>query len=219
MSHEATRQVFDQWAESGRHEGLEEGHRDVVAQVIGQMGIKPGMQSLDLGCGHGWATRLLGKAAPGATAIGVDLSPAMVAKAEETHDLTSRARYVVGAFEDLEFKDGRFDRVFSMEALYYASDLDKALEEIARVTKIGGEAHLLIDRYQESSSTESWADDVGLPMAWLAQAEWEDALRRVGFGEVSSSRVIDSRGPGEGASAEKVARMAEGTLWLKGLRR
>lgn len=143
----------------------------------------------------------------------------MVAKAEETHDLTSRARYVVGAFEDLEFKDGRFDRVFSMEALYYASDLDKALEEIARVTKIGGEAHLLIDRYQESSSTESWADDVGLPMAWLAQAEWEDALRRVGFGEVSSSRVIDSRGPGEGASAEKVARMAEGTLWLKGLRR
>ena len=111
MSHEAIRTVFDTWATNGRAEGMEQGHGDVVAQVVGQMGIRPGMQSLDLGCGHGWATRLLGKAAPGATAIGVDVSPAMIAKATGTSLLQidkqyghfavtdMRARLTAGEFE------------------------------------------------------------------------------------------------------------------------
>ncbi|MBL6721848.1 MAG: class I SAM-dependent methyltransferase [Planctomycetes bacterium] len=215
MSHDEIRTTFDSWAGNGRAEGMEEGHGDVVQQVIGQMGIRPGMQSLDLGCGHGWATRLLGKAAPGATAIGVDVSPAMIAKAEETHDLTSRARYVLGTFDALDFKDGRFDRVFSMEAIYYAPDLTRALAEVARVTKSGGEAHLLLDRYKESEHTEAWSSDVGLSMAWLSTAEWEEALRCAGFAEVTSARVVDSRGPRDPNDPARVALHAAGTLWLR----
>ncbi len=218
MSHEAIRTVFDTWATNGRAEGMEQGHGDVVAQVVGQMGIRPGMQSLDLGCGHGWATRLLGKAAPGATAIGVDVSPAMIAKAEETHDLTSRARYVLGTFDALDFKDGRFDRVFSMEAIYYAPDLTAALAEIARVTKSGGELHMLLDRFQESPVTEGWSADVGLEMAWLGVAEWEEAVRAAGFTDVTSSRVLDSRGPSDAADADRVALHEAGTLWIRGTR-
>ena len=218
MSHEEIRTTFDAWAGNGRAEGMEEGHGDVVRQVIGQMGIRPGMQSLDLGCGHGWATRLLGKAAPGATAIGIDASPAMIAKAEETHDLTSRARYVLGTFDSLEFKDGRFDRVFSMEAIYYAPDLAAALAEVARVTKSGGEAHLLLDRFKESPQTEAWCAQVGLPMAWLSIPEWEEALRSAGFGEVTSARVEDSRGPKDPADAGRVELHEAGTLWLRGLK-
>lgn len=218
MSHEEIRTTFDAWAGNGRAEGMEEGHGDVVRQVIGQMGIRPGMQSLDLGCGHGWATRLLGKAAPGATAIGIDASPAMIARAEETHDLTSRARYVLGTFDSLEFKDGRFDRVFSMEAIYYAPDLAAALAEVARVTKSGGEAHLLLDRFKESPQTEAWSAQVGLPMAWLSIAEWEEALRSAGFGEVTSVRVQDSRGPKDPADPSRVELHEAGTLWLRALK-
>ena len=62
----------------------------------------------------------------------------MIAKSEALHDLTSRARYERGRFEALEFSDGKFDRVFSMEALYYAVDLEQAITEIHRVLKPGG---------------------------------------------------------------------------------
>ena len=218
MSHDEIRTTFDAWAGNGRAEGMEEGHGDVVRQVIGQMGIRPGMQSLDLGCGHGWATRLLGKAAPGATAIGLDASAAMIAKAEETHDLTSRARYVQGTFDALDFKDGRFDRVFSMEAIYYAPDLARALAEVARVTKPGGEAHLLLDRFKESPQTEAWSQQVDLPMAWLSVAEWEEALGGAGFSEVTSSRVQDSRGPKDPTDPARVELHEAGTLWLRAIK-
>ena len=138
MSHEKIASVFDVWAGNGKAEGMQDGHGDVVHQVLDQIEVRAGMVSLDLGCGNGWATRQLGSIAPGASAIGIDASAAMVKRAEELHDLTTRARYEVGTFEAIDFPDGKFDRVFSMEALYYAVDLDLAIAEIHRVTKSGG---------------------------------------------------------------------------------
>jgi ubiquinone/menaquinone biosynthesis C-methylase UbiE len=203
---------------------MEAGHGDVVRQVIGRMRIQAGMQMLDLGCGNGWATRLLGPAAPGAGAVGIDASPQMVARAEELHDWTSRARYEVGTFEALDFPADKFDKVFSMEALYYALDLDQALREALRVLKPGGTADVLIDRFQESPHTESWARTVGVEMAWLAESEWRDRFRAAGFSPVTTERVLDSRGPGDEARFEpdvhcpdwqtRVELHAAGTLWI-----
>jgi SAM-dependent methyltransferase len=147
----------------------------------------------------GWATRLLASAAPGAGAIGIDASPAMVARAEAGHDLTSRARFERGTFENLEFRAGRFDHVFSMEALYYAVDLPRALAEVFRVLKPGGEADVVIDRFEESVHTEAWSEQVGLDMYWMSEAEWVAAFEKAGFSPVNSERVRDSRGPGSEA--------------------
>ena len=70
--------VFDAWAGDGRDAGLESGHADVVQQVVSELSIRPGAMILDLGCGNGWATRLLAKQAPGAQAIGIDCSAGMI---------------------------------------------------------------------------------------------------------------------------------------------
>jgi len=226
MSHENIANTFDQWAASGKADGLQEEHGDVVAQVIPRLSIRPGMLILDLGCGTGWATRKLAAAAPGARAIGLDLSPAMIARAEASHDLTSRARYEVGRFEALDYPDGRFDRVFSMEALYYAVDLDAALREMHRVLKPNGLAHAIVDCYAEAPTTETWAAKVGLDLHRLPAAEWERRFEQAGFLEVASERVIDSRGVGDAAGfrpdphdrdwAARVARHAAGSLWIRG---
>ena len=48
--------VFDQWAREGKDAGMEEGHSDVVRQVIETMDVRAGDQILDLGCGNGWAS-------------------------------------------------------------------------------------------------------------------------------------------------------------------
>ncbi len=226
MTHQAIQALFNEWAASGRADEMEPRHENVAQQVIAAMNIRPGMQSLDLGCGTGWAARLLGKVAPGATAVGIDCSPAMVKRAEELHDLTSRARYVVSLMEQIDFKDGRFDRIFSMEAISYAPDLGRILQEAFRLTKVGGEAHFLVGRYAECAPSENWAEIIGLPMAWLSEGEWRSAMTASGFAEVESQRVRDSRGPGEEVSFTPDQSTPDwkthleiheaGYLWLKG---
>ena len=92
-------ETFDRWAEEGRDAQLEKEHVDVATQVIAAMQLEPGERVLDLGCGNGWATRLIAKANAGVQAIGVDASPKMIARAEALHSLTIRARYELGTFE------------------------------------------------------------------------------------------------------------------------
>ena len=226
MSHERIANTFDAWATTGRGEGMEKGHGDVVGQIIPQLGIGPGDQTLDLGCGIGWATRALAKVAAGAGAVGVDISKEMIAKAESLHSFTIRARYEVMAFEDLDFKDGHFTHVFSMEALYYAPDIDKSLSEVLRVLKPGGRADIVIDFYADNESTGGWSDTIDAPMTWMSEADWIAKFEGAGFENVTTTRVIDSRGPGEEADftpskvypdwASRVRFHEAGSLWIHG---
>lgn len=227
MSHELLAQTFDRWSQEGRAAGMEREHGDVVRQVIARMRVRPGEQILDLGCGNGWATRLLAKTAAGVQALGVDISPAMIAEAEKLHSLTIRARYQVGPFEKIDAPDAKFQRVFSMEALYYAVDLDASLREIRRVLKPGGAAEIVVDYYKDNAPTACWASRTGVPMHFLSADEWRAALERAGFEQVTTERVVDSRGPGDEASFKpstcypdwatwKSVRDA-GSLWIHGV--
>ena len=228
MSHEQLSSTFDQWAAAGRGASMEAGHGDVVEQVLSTMEIRAGDKILDVGCGTGWATRLLAKTQAGVQAIGVDVSPKMIEKAEEGHSYTIRARYEVGPFEALDHKDGAFQRVFSMEALYYAVDLPRALSELHRVLAPGGTADVIVDFYADNASTQSWAAGVGVPMHWLSEAEWAEAFRAAGFAKVEAQRVVDRRGPGDPAAfepskwyatwEEKLAVHEAGSLWIRALR-
>lgn len=200
MTHEILAETFDRWAAAGRGAEMEAEHGDVARQVLGKLKIRPGEQILDLGCGTGWTTRLLAKSAAGTQATGVDISPAMVAEAERQHSNTIRARYVVGSFERLDLPEGRFHRVFSLEALYYAPDLAAALAELQRVLRPGGAVEVVIEYYAENTRTEFWPQKTGVPMLRLSEAQWREAFERAGFVSVSTERVVDSRGLGERAS-------------------
>ncbi len=221
MSQKKVVQTFDQWADTGRDAEMEDGHGDVVRQVIQSLEIRPGERILDLGCGNGWATRLLAQANAGVQAIGVDASAKMVARAEALHSLTIRARYEVGSFEALDFKDLSFDRVFSMEAFYYAADLERAIAEAFRVLKPGGKAEVMLDFYEESPASEAWARVMGLELHRLGEAGWRKAFEGAGFHRVATERVRDSRPPVsspcnecEPTTAAKEALREAGTLWI-----
>ena len=227
MSHEKLSSTFDEWARSGRDSGMESGHGDVARQVIARLEIGSSERILDLGCGNGWATRLLAKAGAGTSAIGVDVSKEMIRRAEEMHSFTIRARYEHGRFEQLEFADDYFDRAFSMEALYYAVDLDAALSELRRVTKPGRPVDVIVNRFHEHELSHRWSDLVGVEMALLSEAEWAARFAAAGFEGVATERVLDSRGPGDPDEFEpskwvpdwdaRVASHEAGSLWIHGL--
>ena len=227
MSHELLAKTFDEWAATGRDAKMEAEHGDAVQQVIARMGIKPGDQMLDMGCGNGWATRLLAKSSPGGRAVGIDVAPAMIKQAEELHSFTIRARYEVMPFEALDFKDGQFERVFSMEALYYAVDLDKVLAEMHRVLKPGGSVDVIMDYYADNPGCATWADALGVPMHLLSKDEWKARFEAAGFTDVTLEQLPDSRTPDEASfqpsayypdfATYKASREA-GSLWVHATR-
>ncbi|MFT5286064.1 MAG: ubiquinone/menaquinone biosynthesis C-methylase UbiE [Planctomycetota bacterium] len=225
MTHADLRTTFDQWAQNGRAESMESSHGITIAQVLPQLDFKAGDTVLDLGCGNGWATRQIAQAAPGVQAIGIDVAPAMIARAEELHSYTIRARYDVGTFEDLEFKDAHFSRAFSMEAIYYAVDLDKALAEVHRVLKPEGRIDFVIDFYAERKGTECWKSHTGVNMHYMSIADWGAAFEKAGFANFETERVTDPAGPGDEAAFEpsewsptwqgRVEMHAAGSLWMR----
>jgi SAM-dependent methyltransferase len=84
---------------------------------------------LDAGCGFGRFTRAI--AAP--VVVGVDSSPAMVARAR-SQGVDAREADI----QQLPFEDGEFDVVVSNWVLYHLPDLDCGLAELARVLRSGG---------------------------------------------------------------------------------
>jgi ubiquinone/menaquinone biosynthesis C-methylase UbiE len=225
MSHQKVVETFDRWASEGRDAELEREHGDVARQVIARMGLRAGERILDLGCGNGWATRLLAQANAGVQAIGIDASAKMIERAEALHSLTIRARYEQATFEALPFKDAHFDRVFSMEALYYAADLERALTECFRVTKPGGSIETLVDYYEESRASEPWAKVMGLQLHRLGEGGWKAAFEHAGYRDATTTRVTDSRGPAAAHEAPcdeceptmdaRRELHAAGTLWVR----
>jgi SAM-dependent methyltransferase len=104
---------------------------ELAGGVLEWLAARPGERILDLGCGDGQLTARV--ASTGATVVGVDASPEMVAAA--------RARGIVAdeaSAESLPYANGTFDAVFSNAALHWVRDQDAMMAEVRRVLKPGG---------------------------------------------------------------------------------
>src|SRR4051794_16606564 len=98
---ERLRQEFNQWAEGGKGEEMERHHISITEQTLAMMNLKPGDRVLDLGCGAGWATRLMAQQVaceqnPGQV-IGVDVSDEMIRRARAASINHENAMFVVGS--------------------------------------------------------------------------------------------------------------------------
>ena len=106
--------------------------------AAGVMGDLRGRRVLDLGCG--WGEDAVWFAEQGASTVGIDISPKMLAL---TMGLASRrgvggaVAFVRAAAEALPFPDGSFDIVFGRGTLHHV-DVSATLDEGYRVLKGGG---------------------------------------------------------------------------------
>jgi ubiquinone/menaquinone biosynthesis C-methylase UbiE len=94
--------------------------------------LATGRRVLEVGCGTGLILRRLAQHAD--TAWGVDVSPGMLRVAKQRG-----LSVVLGSVTDLPFADESFDLVCSFKVLAHIPDIGKALAEIARVTRPGGQ--------------------------------------------------------------------------------
>jgi ubiquinone/menaquinone biosynthesis C-methylase UbiE len=129
---EQLRTEFNEWARAGKGESMEKGHGPVGKQAIELMHVPNDARVLDVGCGSGWATRLLAEYALNGRITGVDISDEMIRLAREASLRFPNVDYQTASAEQLPFADGEFTHAFSMESLYYYANIPAALNEIHR---------------------------------------------------------------------------------------
>jgi SAM-dependent methyltransferase len=187
------RTEFNEWARAGKGESMERGHRPVGEQAIARMQVPPEARVLDVGCGSGWATRLLAQYASQGRVTGIDISDEMVSLACETSKSFPNVDYQIASAERLPFPDKEFTHAFSMESLYYYENIPAALGEIYRVMKPGGLFVAVVDLYWENEPTHQWIDTLKVPVELLSIADYHSLFLDAGFVNIRDQRVLDPR--------------------------
>ena len=188
---ERLRSEFNEWARAGRGESMERGHRPVGEQAIEAMQLPADARVLDVGCGSGWATRLIAQQATAGRVVGIDISDEMVQLGRDTSADYVNVEFHVASAERLPFADGEFTHAFSMESLYYYEDMGLALREIRRVLDQGGVFVCVVDLYQENRPSHQWVEQLKVPVHLLSIAGYRSLFEAAGFTNVSDRRLHD----------------------------
>ncbi len=123
--------------------GMNRGNRRITERALELLEIRPGDQVLEIGFGGGFGLRaVLQRLATGAI-TGIDLSPDMVRSAERRFRreiCNGRMGVQIGDIARLPYPDAAFDRVFSINTIYFWPDTTEGFRQIQRVLKKGGRA-------------------------------------------------------------------------------
>ena len=111
---------------------------DSLNDLISYLEIKTGDKVLDLGYGAGGISEYISDET-GAHVTGLDYAASAIDVAtDRTESKRDRLTYVQGDMNALEFPKHSFDKVISLDTIYWVADIDKALASIVRLVKPGG---------------------------------------------------------------------------------
>jgi ubiquinone/menaquinone biosynthesis C-methylase UbiE len=190
------REEFNRWAEQGRGEEMERHHLSIAEQAIRLMELKAGERVLDLGCGAGWATRLLarlvGEGPEGfGQVVGMDISDEMIRRARAASREFENIMFVWGSATHIPWEENFFEKVLSIESFYYYPDQDRALAELFRVMAPRGQFFILINLYKDNPCSLRWVDELKVPVVVRSEAEYVQLLQAHAFDDVQARRIPD----------------------------
>jgi SAM-dependent methyltransferase len=151
--------------------------RALLACLIEQ--TEQGWPIADVGCGPGHISAWL--ASHGVTAVGIDLSPGMVAVGSREY---SGVEFREGDILELPAADGEFGAVIALYSIIHLQpgELTGAFEEIRRVLRPSG---LLFVAFHVGSEVRHrdqwWGQEVDVDFRFLEMLDVAGAMERVGF--------------------------------------
>jgi arsenite methyltransferase len=187
---------FNRWALEGEGEKMERHHLNITEKTIRLMDLRPGERVLDLGCGSGWATRLLARVvAEGpegfGQAVGLDISDEMIRQARSLSKDFENVLYVWGSAQQIPWEENFFDKVLSVESFYYYPDQDRTLTELFRVLAPRGRMFILINLYRDNPYSLPWVDKLKVPVHVRSSEEYVELLKKHAFDRVEARRIPD----------------------------
>ncbi len=189
-------QEFNQWAAAGEGPKMEQHHLDITEKTLRLMDLRPGERVLDLGCGSGWATRMLarlvGEGPEGfGQVIGLDVADEMVRQARAESRDFENIMYVHGSASQIPWEENFFDKVLSVESFYYYPDQDRALNELFRVMAPRGRMFILINLYTDNPYSLQWVPKLKVPVHVRSAAEYVELLQKHAFDQVEWRQIPD----------------------------
>lgn len=150
---------------------------------------------LDLGCGTGIGSRALSDCFKKSTVVSLDIAESMLAVAKNRKAWLKKHRFVCADMEQLPFKSGLFDLVFSSSALQWSNDLDRTFCEINGSMNTGGLIQFATfgpDTLTELRQAWREVDGYSHVNQFIDMHDVGDALMRCGFGDpvMESERII-----------------------------
>jgi ubiquinone/menaquinone biosynthesis C-methylase UbiE len=111
---------------------------DRLAALVQAVRPQPGARVLDVATGPGYVAAAF--AETGCDVVGLDLTPAPLALAEQMREVRglTNLRFQQGDAEQLPFAEQTFDIVVSRFALHHSEDPQRVLNEMARVCQFQG---------------------------------------------------------------------------------
>jgi trans-aconitate methyltransferase len=188
MGNRAATELFSEWADAGRDEGMQRGHTASVDAMLELLlkGRDTPFTAIDIGCGNGWVVRRLQQHPLCLQATGVDGAPSMIAKAKS---VDPEGDYVEAMLPEWK-PTNPVDLIHTMECLYYLHDPLGFLTVLHdEWMNPGGKLVIGVDHYRENPSSLDWGVSLEVHMTTLSIAEWTEGLTRAGFECVEARQV------------------------------
>lgn len=163
-------------------------HQPETYWTIDLLALNKDERLLELGCGAGFAMKLLLQEASVHKITGVDLSETVLklARKRNRHELSKgSARFVQGDVKQLPFEDQQFTRVYSIQSIYFWDHIDETTAEIYRVLKSKGRVVLTLSN---GKSGVLWGG-----INEMIEKKLIPSMNRQGFKNIEIQKGPDSR--------------------------
>ena len=121
---------------------------DRIQAFISTLDLQPDDRVLEIGCGHGIAAGLICSQLAGGRYTAIDRSPRMIAHAirrNALHIQTGKAEFIMGAYEQVDLGERRFDKIIAMRVGGIHRRPQEAYALLSRWLKPGGRIHVQYD--------------------------------------------------------------------------
>jgi SAM-dependent methyltransferase len=164
----------DEWLDDTRGYKVRKTH----LELLGLMSMC-GKKILDAGCGPGTYGIMLAQA--GNEVVGIEISPGSVQVANQrAKDRAVDFAARVGDLENLPFDDNTFDVCFCGWVLHHFPDINKAVSELVRVLKPGGNIALVEPNESNLAVRFSrFVEDLPLLRSWVLREGWDTPNRTI----------------------------------------
>jgi sarcosine/dimethylglycine N-methyltransferase len=161
-------------------EPLASAQRRVKDRMAVAAALGPGTRVIEVACGVGGTARHLAREYA-ATVHATNIAEAQLAEARDLtllEGLGDRITFAFGDFHQLDVPSHAFDCWWCQEALLYAADKRRVLEEAVRVVRPGGRivfTDLLLTREMPSEARKHFAAELKAPPIWAIE-DWDGLL-------------------------------------------
>jgi ubiquinone/menaquinone biosynthesis C-methylase UbiE len=186
-------EFFNRWAPSYDWLLPSVFYQAVHVRLLDYVQLPPAATVLEMGCGTGKLLNRLAQSTPSLIGIGVDLSSGMIEQAKRKTPFGDRLQFIEANVTALPFDGAEFDAVFCSISFLHYPDPDRALREVARVLKPGGQFYLADFTPPHWATSETILRDVSPEGVRFYNAQAREALgERAGL---SGDRHVYLLGP------------------------